>query len=103
MGDELMPREGAMRRPMSPDWTQPVTYTHPCVVDTTRYSAENLTFWVPHLTRIGRLTASTPVLDLGCGTGGFTLALQARTGARVVGVDIALRLLRYVAQKAAGQ
>jgi ubiquinone/menaquinone biosynthesis C-methylase UbiE len=53
--------------------------------------------------RIGRLTPSTPVLDLGCGTGGFTLALQALTGARVVGLDLALRLLQYAAQKPAGQ
>src|SRR5262249_40999605 len=38
-----------------------------------------------------------------CGTGGFTLDLQTRTGACVVGVDIALRLLQYAAQKPVGQ
>jgi ubiquinone/menaquinone biosynthesis C-methylase UbiE len=103
MGDELMPRAGAMRRPMPPYWTQPATDADPRVFDTTRYAAENLTFWAPHLIRIGQMTPSTPVLDLGCGTGGFTLALQALTGARVVGVDIALQLLRYAAQKPAGQ
>jgi ubiquinone/menaquinone biosynthesis C-methylase UbiE len=90
-----MPCEGAMR--------SPTTYADPRVFDMTRYSPDNLTFWVPHLIRIGQMTASTPVLDLGCGTGGFTLALQALTGARVVGVDITLRLLQYAAQKPASQ
>jgi ubiquinone/menaquinone biosynthesis C-methylase UbiE len=103
MGDELMPREGTSRRPMPPYWTQPATYTDPQAFDTTRYSSDNLTFWAPHLIRIGQMTPSTPVLDLGCGTGGFTLALQALTGAHVVGVDIAFRLLQYAAQKPAGQ
>ena len=98
-----MPRKGAICSPMPPDWTQSATYADPQVFDTTRYAAENLTFWAPHLIRIGQMTPSTPVLDLGCGTGGFTLALQALTGARVVGVDIAFRLLQYAAQKPASQ
>jgi ubiquinone/menaquinone biosynthesis C-methylase UbiE len=103
MGDELMPSEGAIRSPMQPYWTQPATYADPQVFDATRYSADNLTFWAPHLIRIGQMTPSTSVLDLGCGTGGFTLALRALTGARVVGVDIALRLLQYAAQKPVSQ
>jgi len=49
---------------------------------------------MPHLIRIGRVTPSSPVLDLGCGTGGFTLALQTLTGALVVGVDVSWRLLQ---------
>jgi SAM-dependent methyltransferase len=98
-----MPSEGAVHNPMQPYWTQPVTYADPQTFDATRYSADNLTFWAPHLIRIGQMTPSTPVLDLGCGTGGFTLALRALTGARVVGVDIALRLLQHAAQKPASQ
>jgi ubiquinone/menaquinone biosynthesis C-methylase UbiE len=98
-----MSPEGASRSPLPPYWTQPATYTDPHAFDTTRYSVENLTFWAPHLIRIGQITPATPVLDLGCGTGGFALAPQALTGARVVGVDIALQLLQYAAQKPAGQ
>jgi ubiquinone/menaquinone biosynthesis C-methylase UbiE len=91
--------EGASHSPMPPYGTQPATSADPRVFDATRYSAENLTFWVPQLVRIGQLTPSTPILDLGCGTGGFTRALQALTGARVVGVDFAFRLVQYAAQK----
>src|SRR5215475_15959372 len=100
-GDE--PMQGASPGPRASCETKPATYADPHLFDTTRYSEENLTFWAPHLIRIGQITPSTPVLDLGCGTGGFTLALQALTGARVVGVDIAFRLLQYAAQKPASQ
>jgi ubiquinone/menaquinone biosynthesis C-methylase UbiE len=102
MGDELMSSEAVIHSPLQPYATQPVTYTDPRTFDTTRYAADNLTFWVPQLSRIGQMTPFMPVLDLGCGTGGFTLALQTLTGARVVGVDVSLRLLQYAAQKPAG-
>jgi ubiquinone/menaquinone biosynthesis C-methylase UbiE len=92
----------AGHRPMQRYWTQSATYTDPRAFDTTRFSADNLAFWMPHLTRVGQVTPSTLVLDLGCGTGGHTLALQALTGARLVGVDLSLRLLQYAAQKPAG-
>jgi SAM-dependent methyltransferase len=49
------------------------TSADPRTCDTTRYTSDHLTFWVPQLIRIGRLTAATSLLDLGCGTGGFTL------------------------------
>src|SRR5262245_22047670 len=78
------------------------TSTDPRTFDTIRYESDNLTFWVPQLIRIGRLTPATPILDLGCGTGGFTLGLQALTGARVVGVDVAFHRVKYAAQKPAG-
>jgi ubiquinone/menaquinone biosynthesis C-methylase UbiE len=103
LGDALMSPEGALHRPLPSYWTQPATYTDPQVFDTTRYSSDNLTSWIPHLTRIGQVTSSTSVLDLGCGTGGFTLALHTLTGARVVGMDISLRLLQYGARKPGGQ
>jgi ubiquinone/menaquinone biosynthesis C-methylase UbiE len=77
-------------------------FSDPRTFDTTRYTSDNLTFWVPHLIRIGQLTPATPLLDLGCGTGGFTLALQALTGARVVGVDVSFRRVQYAAQKPTG-
>ena len=98
-----MSPEGALHRPLPSYWTQPATYSDPRVFDTTRYSSDNLTSWIPHLTRIGQVTSSISVLDLGCGTGGFTLALHTLTGARVVGMDISLRLLHYGARKPGGQ
>jgi ubiquinone/menaquinone biosynthesis C-methylase UbiE len=58
---------------------------------------------MPRVIRIVQITPSTPVLDLGCGTGRFAVALQALIGARVVGLDVSLRLLQYAAQKPAGQ
>jgi ubiquinone/menaquinone biosynthesis C-methylase UbiE len=79
------------------------TSSDPRTFDTTRYASDNLTFWVPQLIRIGQLTPTTPLLDVGCGTGGFTLALQALTTARVVGVDGTFRRVQYAAQKPAGQ
>ncbi len=94
--------EEAVRHSMQHYWTQPATYTDPRAFDATQYSPDNVAFWVPHLRRLGQITASTRVLDLGCGTGGHTLALQALTGARLVGVDLSLRLLQYAAQKPAG-
>jgi SAM-dependent methyltransferase len=102
-GDALMSPEGALRRLLASYWTQPATYTDPQVFDTTRYTSDNLTSWMPHLIRIGQITPSTPVLDLGCGTGGFTLALHTLTGARVVGMEISRRLLQYGARKPGGQ
>ncbi len=98
-----MSPEGALRGPLPSFWSQPATYTDPQVFDTTRYSSDNLTSWIPHLTRIGQVTSSTSVLDLGCGTGGFTLALSTLTGARVVGMEISLPLLQYGARKPGGQ
>jgi ubiquinone/menaquinone biosynthesis C-methylase UbiE len=79
------------------------TSNDPRTFDTTRYTSDNLTFWVPQLIRIGQLTTTTPLLDVGCGTGGFTLAVQALTSARVVGVDGTFRRVQYAAQKLAGQ
>lgn len=98
-----MSSEGTLPSPLQFYWTQPATYTDPRTFDTTRYASENLTSWIPHLIRIGQITPATPVLDLGCGTGGFTLGLQTHTGAYVVGVDIAWRLLQYAAHKPGGQ
>jgi ubiquinone/menaquinone biosynthesis C-methylase UbiE len=53
----------------------------------TRFSDENLGFWVPILIEAARISAGLDVLDVGCGTGGFTRAIAAATGARVTGYD----------------
>jgi SAM-dependent methyltransferase len=53
----------------------------------TRFSDDNLAFWVPILVQAGRIAVGVDVLDVGCGTGGFTRAIAAATGARVTGYD----------------
>jgi ubiquinone/menaquinone biosynthesis C-methylase UbiE len=85
-----------------PDPSFNATPADPRAFDTTRYASDNLSFWAPQLIRVGRLTPATPLLDLGCGTGGFSVALQALTGARVLGVDIAYLRVQYAAQKPTG-
>lgn len=43
--------------------------------------------WLRRLIEVGELTAEKRLLDLGCGTGRWSLPLAERTGCRVVGVD----------------
>jgi SAM-dependent methyltransferase len=52
-----------------------------------RFRSENLEFWTPLLIRLARIDASCRVLDVGCGTGGFTREIARRTGATVTGLD----------------
>lgn len=52
-----------------------------------RFSSENVAFWVPLLIEIGEIRAGATVLDVGCGTGGFALALAERGGATVIGLE----------------
>lgn len=74
-------------------WTQPATYD-PVVFDR-RFRAERLNVWIPHFIQLGDLAAHHRVLDIGCGTGGFSVALAQRLSAYVIGVDIAPHLLHY--------
>jgi ubiquinone/menaquinone biosynthesis C-methylase UbiE len=74
-------------------WTQPATYD-PIEFDT-RFRPELLDVWLPHFVRLADLAAAQRVLDLGCGTGGFALAIAQHTQAHVIGVDVAPHLLRY--------
>lgn len=60
-------------------WTSPETYTDPKEFDT-RFSPDNLSFWVPYFIRIGRIQSKSRVLDAGCGTGGFSISIHAMTG-----------------------
>lgn len=72
-------------------WTQPGTYD-PIAFDQ-RFRAERLDLWIPHFVRLGAIAPQQQVLDIGCGTGGFAMALAERTQANVIGVDIATQLL----------
>ena len=60
-----------------------------------RYSEDNLSFWVPLLVEVGGIGARHRVLDVGCGTGGFTAAIAERSGADVVGCDRSSSLLEH--------
>jgi SAM-dependent methyltransferase len=83
-------------------WTSPETYTDPEEFDT-RFAPENVSFWVPELIRIGRIESNLRVLDVGCGTGGFSISIGATTGAWVVGFDLSHSLLNYATKKPDGQ
>jgi len=74
-------------------WTQPATYDP--IAFNNRFRPEALDVWLPHFVRLLDLAASQRVLDLGCGTGGFALAIAHHTRAHVIGVDVAPHLLRY--------
>jgi SAM-dependent methyltransferase len=66
-----------------------------------RYSDDNLSFWVPLLVEIGGIGAEQCVLDVGCGTGGFTAGIADRTRAEVVGCDRSASLLEHARQTSA--
>jgi demethylmenaquinone methyltransferase / 2-methoxy-6-polyprenyl-1,4-benzoquinol methylase len=66
-----------------------------------RYSEDNLSFWVPLLVEIGGIGVEHRVLDVGCGTGGFTAAIAERSGAEVVGCDRSPALLEHARQTSA--
>ena len=74
-------------------WTQPATYDP--IAFNNRFRPEALDVWLPHFVRLLDLAASQRVLDLGCGTGGFALAIAHHTRVHVIGVDVAPHLLRY--------
>lgn len=58
-----------------------------------RFSEENVTFWVPILIADARIDADHHVLDVGCGTGGFSREIASATGAHVTGVDVSTRFI----------
>ena len=68
-----------------------------------RYSEDNLSFWVPLLVEVGGIVAEHRVLDVGCGTGGFTAAIAERSGAEVVGCDRSPALIEHARQSAAAE
>lgn len=47
-----------------------------------------------------RPTADSLLMDLGCGVGDIAREVHARTGARLVGVDVAARAIREARQRA---
>jgi ubiquinone/menaquinone biosynthesis C-methylase UbiE len=60
-----------------------------------RFSEENLAFWVPILIDCAKIEAGHRVLDVGCGTGGFTRAIADTASAAVTGIDISERFIEF--------
>lgn len=67
-----------------------------------RYTSDNLSFWVSHFIRLGRISKKHRVLDIGCGTGGFTISIYKKTNSQLVGFDIAEQLLEKAKSKPDG-
>lgn len=57
--------------------------------------------WKRRVIRLAGVDARTRVLDLACGTGDIALLAAAR-GARVVGVDVTLRMIQLARSKSSG-
>jgi ubiquinone/menaquinone biosynthesis C-methylase UbiE len=60
-----------------------------------RFAEDNLAFWVPLLVEEAQIEAGLRVLDVGCGTGGFSRAIAERAGAVVTGFDSSDRFVAY--------
>ena len=66
-----------------------------------RYPQDNVDFWIPRLVELGDLRQGQRVLDVGCGTGGFAVAIAEETSAQVVGCDRSPSFLAYAKQRSA--
>jgi len=62
---------------------------------------ETIGHWVGLIRDRGRLTPGSLCLDLGCGTGRFTIPIVQMTGARAVGADLSGEMLAQAASKVA--
>lgn len=51
------------------------------------HDGPHISWWVDRMAEAGELGPGKRLVDLGCGTGRFTLALAARTGCEAVGLD----------------
>jgi len=83
---------------MNETYSGPRTYD-PVEFDCARYSQQALSFWLPHFLRLMDLRRNVRVLDIGCATGGFSIAVAAATRARLVGLELAENLLGYARAK----
>jgi len=52
-----------------------------------RFSDDNLRFWVPLFVEAAEIRPGSRVLDVGCGTGGYSIAIAETASAAVTGLD----------------
>src|SRR3972149_10542822 len=52
-----------------------------------------------HILRIGSIDSSSHILDIGCGTGRYSLTLSDLTGCKIVGLDIHKSMLSQAKKK----
>ncbi len=62
-------------------------------------SGQNLDIWIREIVRAGQIHGESTVLEVGCGTGRFALALWEHTNARVVGLDASADMLKTAKTK----
>ncbi|MFQ6054253.1 MAG: class I SAM-dependent methyltransferase [Candidatus Bathyarchaeia archaeon] len=60
---------------------------------------ENVEFWAEETARLAHLDDGSLVLDLGCGTGIYTLGIGLKTSASMSGLDPSVNMLRRAKAK----
>lgn len=63
---------------------------------------ESLNFWLEVFSKFGGIRENSRVLDVGCGTGRFTIPLAAKTNATVYGLDSSSEMLEKAKSKNKG-
>lgn len=63
----------------------------------------HLEWWFQRLAKLGRLGPGKRLIDLGCGTGRWTIPLTERTGCEAVGVDNSRGMLAKAREKASNK
>jgi SAM-dependent methyltransferase len=69
----------------------------------TRFSPESIAFWVPLLIECAQIRAGNRVLDIGCGTGGFSREIANAAAATVTGIDHSERFIAFARNAPAPQ
>jgi SAM-dependent methyltransferase len=71
----------------------------PCYDSVRKMDEDNLDKWLSDLIRYGRITRAKRVLELGCGTGRFTVPLWKKTRAKIVGFDLSESMIEIARSK----
>jgi ubiquinone/menaquinone biosynthesis C-methylase UbiE len=62
-------------------------------------SGENVTFWAGETKELARLNEEAIILDMGCGTGIYTVGLREHTSATTCGLDPSVGMLSQAKEK----